>query len=370
MSMTGARDMSLLQTPPHERRAIETIIAKSSDDVIRRAVLRELNREGQIFFLHNRVMTIAHVCRRIQDVVPEARVEFAHGQMPTGELADTMQRFSNGDFDVLVCTTIIESGTDIPRANTILIDRADRFGMADLYQLRGRVGRSRHKAYAYLLIPSHGHIDSDARKRIQAIRKYSTLSVGFSLALRDLEIRGAGNLLGSQQSGHITAVGFGLYCQLLRRTVETLKGEATRPVIDVDCRLDFIHLAPDTAHETNGAFLPYDYVEDEPIRIALYRRLAEAATTGDVDDLYAELRDRFGPLPPQVARLLELARLRIVSAGKHVQSVETREGKLMLRKANTYVMERQRFPRLRGHTPDACLAEIIDYVQALACDPS
>ena len=365
MSMTGARDMSLLQTPPRERLAIETIVAKNTDSVIRRAILREINREGQVFFLHNRVMTIEHVRRRLEALVPEARIEFAHGQMPAAELANTMQRFSNGDFDVLVCTTIIESGTDIPRANTMLIDRADRFGMADLYQLRGRVGRSRHKAYAYLLIPTHGHIDSDARKRIQAIRKHSALSAGFSLALRDLEIRGAGNLLGSQQSGHISAVGFGLYCQLLRRTVESLKGEEHRPVIDVDCRIDFVHLAPDATHEATGAFLPYTYVEDEPLRIALYRRLAEAATHEDIDELYVELRDRFGPLPPHVARLLELARIRICCAEKHIQTVETRDNKLMLRQNGTYIMEHQHFPRLTGDSPDAQLAYIIAYITAL-----
>ncbi|MCK5528454.1 MAG: transcription-repair coupling factor, partial [Kiritimatiellae bacterium] len=207
MSMTGARDISLMQSPPKERMAIDTIVTKNDDNIIRKALMRELNREGQAFFLHNRVATITKAYERLSKLIPEATMEVAHGQMPTAELETIMHRFTSGKIDILVCTTIIESGMDIPRANTIIIDRADRFGIAELYQLRGRVGRSNRKAYAYLLLPQHGHIEPDAQRRIEAVRKFSGLSAGYNLAMRDLEIRGAGNLLGASQSGHINAVG-------------------------------------------------------------------------------------------------------------------------------------------------------------------
>ena len=370
MSMTGARDICLIQTPPSERIAIETIVAKSDDEVIRKAILRELNREGQVFFLHNRVMSIEKARKRLERVVPQAKVEIAHGQMPTAELAAVMRRFIAGKFDVLLCTTIIESGVDIPRANTILIDRADRFGIADLYQLRGRVGRSRHKAYAYLLLPTHGYLDPDARKRIIAVRRYSSLKAGFQLALRDLEIRGAGNLLGAEQSGNISAVGFGLYCQLLKRTVARLNGDPVPRVIDAEVKLDFVRLAPHEAADSDSAFIPYAYIEDEQLRIGIYRRIAEATVEADISLLREEIEDRFGIPPATVLRLLQIARIRILTSERGLQQIETREDRLMLRAASGYVKDGSRFPRIRGEDADAKLEDIIRLVSQQPVVPS
>jgi transcription-repair coupling factor (superfamily II helicase) len=241
--------------------------------------------------------------------------------MAAGVLADVMQRFAAGAFDVLLCTTIVESGLDISNANTILIDRADRFGLGELYQLRGRVGRSRHKAYAYMLLPVHAHVDPTARRRIQAIQQYSGAGAAFRLAMRDLELRGAGNLLGREQSGHITAVGFGLYCQLLRRTVARLKGEAVPPVIDTEVRLDFVSLSPAEAASEQAALIPLHYVDDERVRLNLYRRIAEAVSAEELDALRRDFRDRFGPLPGACDRLLKVAALRVLAARQGIGSV-------------------------------------------------
>lgn len=363
MSMTGARDLSLLQTPPLERLAIDTTAIRYSNAAVRQAILREVNREGQVFYLHNRVMTIDSIRNRLRKLVPEARCEVAHGQMAAGELARVMSRFVNGEFDVLVCTTIIESGMDIPRANTILIDRADRFGIADLYQLRGRVGRSSRKAYAILLLPPQGYVDPDARKRIGALRKYSSLSAGFNLALRDLEIRGAGNLLGTAQSGHITAIGFGLYCQLLKRTVLRLKGAPVPRLVDVDVALDFLDLSPAGEHAPAAAGIPYSYIQGEGLRVGVYRQLAEASATADIERLEAELTDRFGPLPPAACRLLTIGRLRLCAADHTIRRIETRDRKLMLTGPHDYLMQGTRFPRLTSDDADARLDEIMELIK-------
>ena len=365
MSLTGARDMSLLQTPPRERVPIETIVTRNTDHVVREAILREVNRGGQVFYLHNRVMTIPWARERLETLVPEVQIRVAHGQMRSGELSAIMHDFVSGGFDVLLCTTIIESGVDIPRANTILIDRADRFGIADLYQLRGRVGRSNHRAYAYLLTPTRGHIDADARKRISAVRKYSGLSAGFNLALRDLEIRGAGNLLGTEQSGHITAIGFGLYCQLLQRTVARIKGEPLPPVIDVDVQLDFITLAPSEEDSDGTAVVPYDYIEDERARITTYRTIAEATQTDDLEGIREDLRDRFGPPPPPVERLLKIARIRLAAASRNVRQVEVRQNKVVLLGPDDYLTDGARFPRLVSQSPDRRLDELLSLVEAV-----
>src|SRR5207247_2376933 len=214
------------------------------DRIIRDAIQRELNRGGQVFFLHNRVMTIDTMAQKLRTLLPKARIVVGHGQMHSDELEEVMANFVNGDADVLLSTTIIESGLDIPNANTIIIDRADRFGLSDLYQLRGRVGRYKHQAYAYMLLPRHAGLLADVRKRLTAIKQYSTLGSGFKIAMRDLEIRGAGNLLGAEQSGHITAVGFELYCQLLKQSVAAAKGEKVKPRVEVEVRLDFLALSP------------------------------------------------------------------------------------------------------------------------------
>ncbi len=364
MSLTGARDMSTIQSPPRDRHPIETIVTEDRDDVLRSAILRELNREGQVFFLHNRVQTIDMVYRRLRELVPEARIEVAHGQMSEKRLAPVMDAFSRGDVDVLLCTTIIESGVDIPNANTIIIDRADRFGVSDLYQLRGRVGRYRNRAYALLVIPRHARMLSDARKRIQAIQKYSALGSGFKVALQDLEIRGAGNILGAKQSGHISAVGFDLYCQLLRRTIATMKGEAPPRLIDVDVKLDFLDADPQPGPETLSAAIPTDYMEDESRRVQWYRRIAALARTEEVEELHRELVDRYGPLPAALYRLLQISRLKITAAEQNIRSIEVRGRKVLLMRGADYLKgEDRRNPRLSAAGPEERLEELIGIAQ-------
>jgi transcription-repair coupling factor (superfamily II helicase) len=367
LGLTGARDLSLLQTPPQERLAIETRAVRDSDAVIRSAILQELGREGQVFFLYNRVLTIGIMHERLRRLVPEARIVVGHGQMPSHELARVMRAFERGEADVLLSTTIVENGLDIPRANTILIHRADRFGIADLYQLRGRVGRSAHKGYAYLLLPPQGVVDSEARQRVGALQRHAGLGAGFPLALRDLELRGAGNILGAAQSGHIAAIGFGLYCQLLRRTVARLKGQEAPPLVDVELALDFLDLSP-AADSGAGAALPYSYVEEEAQRHALHRRLGEAATVPEVRALRDEIADRYGRPPAPAARLLRLAELRIVAAGRNVRRIETRGDQVRLfRRRDPQPLTRNGLlPRLPAGRPDQRLSALFRLVATLA----
>jgi transcription-repair coupling factor (superfamily II helicase) len=281
--------------------------------------------------------------------------------MPAGELASVMHGFEAGEVDVLLCTTLVESGLDIPRANTILVHRADRFGIADLYQLRGRVGRSSQKGYAWLLLPEYGHIDEDARQRIAALQKHSGLGAGFNLALRDLEIRGAGNLLGATQSGHIAAIGFGLYCQLLRRTISRLKGELPPLLVDVDLSLNFLDYSPGAIDTTQSACIPYHYIEEEGQRMILHRRLAEAISKQEVDQLSKELADRYGKLPAPVLRLLRVTELRIAAAQKEIGRIETREGKIFIYPAGSRipVTLQHAIPLLKGNTPEEKITCII-----------
>ena len=367
LSLTGARDMSVIQTPPRDRLAIETYIAQDSDDLIREAILREVNRGGQVFMLHNRIQTIQWMRARLERLLPQLRIGVGHGRMREKSLADVMRRFVRREYDVLLCTTIIESGVDIPNVNTIIIDRADRFGMADLYQLRGRVGRSKNQAYAYLLLPRHGALFNTARRRISAIKRYTSLGAGFKLALRDLEIRGAGNVLGAAQSGHIAAVGFDLYCQLLNRTVARLKGEPERPIIEVQLQLDFLGLTPDPDLATQAAVIPRDYVEDESQRIGMYRKIAGVSFLQEADALLQEFRDRFGPVPTPVKRLLTLARLRVRAAGLALKSVATDGNRLLLGKGrDEYLQINGRHIRLRQQGADERLAEIESHLRQLA----
>ena len=367
LSLTGARDMSLIQTPPRERLAIETYIAQDSDELVKEAVLREVNRGGQVFVLHNRIQTIQWMRERLERLLPGIRVGVGHGRMTEKTLAAVMHRFVRREYDVLLCTTIIESGVDIPNVNTILIDRADQFGMADLYQLRGRVGRSKQQAYAYLLLPRHGALFNTARRRISAIKRHTSLGAGFKLALRDLEIRGAGNVLGAAQSGHIAAVGFDLYCQLLNRTVARLKGEAERPIIEVAVHLDFLDLTPDPEREENAAVIPRAYVEDESQRIGMYRKIAGVSFASEVDALTAEFRDRFGPLPAATKRLLAIARLRILAAGLGLKSVATDGDRLLLGKGrDEFHLVNGKHIRLHKHGADERLAEIEKRLRTLA----
>ncbi|MCS7337470.1 MAG: transcription-repair coupling factor [Verrucomicrobiae bacterium] len=378
LALCGARDMSLIQTPPQDRLPVETIVCQYDERVIRDAIQRELNRGGQVFFLHNRVATIESVAQKLRELVPHARVAVAHGQMPSDELEEVMTRFVNGEADVLLSTTIIESGLDIPNANTIIIDRADRFGLSDLYQLRGRVGRYKHQAYAYLLLPRHSQLLTDVRKRISAIKQYSTLGCGFKIAMRDLEIRGAGNLLGREQSGHITAVGFDLYCQLLKQAIAALKGQPEKPRPQVEVKLDFVVWGADAcapvprragsrpAGAVTCAVIPQSYIPDPVQRIEIYRKLAQAPDATALNNLAAELRDRFGPVPPEVELLLQISELKILAAERGVTSVEVKDDKLMLGRRGEFVTVGGRFPRLKQRTPRARLNEIKQFVLALA----
>ena len=349
LALTGARDMSTIQTPPHDRLPVETIATPYDERTIRDAIKRELNRGGQVFFLHNRVTTIEVMRTKLQELVPDARIVVGHGQMNAEELEEVMTKFVNGEADVLLSTTIIESGLDIPNANTIIIDRADRFGLSQLYQLRGRVGRYKHQAYAYLLLPRHARLLTDVRKRISAMKQYATLGSGFKIAMRDLEIRGAGNLLGSEQSGHITAVGFELYCQLLKQSVAAMKGEKIKPRVEVRVALDFLG---------DAGTLPENYVTEPHHRIEIYRKLAQATEKSALDDLQKELRDRFGPLPPPVDLLLAVGDLKILASEKNVTSLEVEEDKLKLIRSGDYIQFGGKFPRLTKIEPKARLKEI------------
>jgi len=424
LALTGARDMSTIQTPPHDRLPVQTIVTQYDERVIRDAIRRELNRGGQVFFLHNRVLTIETMAQKLRALVPDARIVVDHGQMHSDDLAEVMTRFVNGEADILLSTTIIESGLDIPNANTIIIDRADRFGLSDLYQLRGRVGRYKHQAYAYLLLPRHAGLLADVRKRLSAIKQYSTLGSGFKIAMRDLEIRGAGNLLGAQQSGHITAVGFELYCQLLKQSVASLRGVKAKPRIEVQVRLDFLTLSPaeegrrsktekptqsrgvghtdlDVVDEVNlaesataadspvrhhrtrptqpaiptsgsggssgpvSASIPFRYISDSRQRIDIYRKLAQATDKSALEGLEKELRDRFGPLPEAIALLLDVAELRILASERSISVIEVKEGKLMLTRDNDYIMVGSKFPRLTSKDAPGRLKEIRELLLAL-----
>lgn len=384
LSMTGARDLSLLRSPPRERVAVETRIVRDSDETIRTAIESELLRGGQVYFLHNRVADIGKVekrlmallgvesrCRCRKEVEDSAlhlglpptpttirgahrapRIVVAHGQMDSRTLAKKMRDFERGEYDILLSTTIIESGIDIPRANTILVDQADTFGMADLYQLRGRVGRSARQGYAYFLLPPSGIIDAEARERLAALKRHGGLGSGFNLAVRDLELRGAGNLLGSQQSGHIAAVGFGLYCQLLKRTIAMMKGEKVKEVIDVKLNLDFANPR-----------LPYEYIEEDVQRLSLMKRFAEAQDVRIVKALAAEMKDRFGPLPDEAKEYVRIAELRVLCAAASIDHIDVKETRAVFYKTGS--REVFKVIDLKGKTTDRKLTELLSALRNL-----
>jgi transcription-repair coupling factor (superfamily II helicase) len=324
LAMTGARDLSVLRTPPRERVEVETTVVRDSNVVVRAAVDAELSRGGQVFFLHNRIATIAKAKKRLEEACPKARIVVAHGRMDAASLARKMSDFERGKYDILLSTTIVEAGIDIPRANTIIVDQAHTFGLADLYQLRGRVGRSSRRGHAVFLLPSEGIVDSDARERLSALKRHGGLGGGFGLAVRDLELRGAGNLLGAQQSGHIAAIGFSLYCQLLKRTIAAMKGEKAARIVDVRLNLDFVEMSPSSCDGAASAALPYTYVEEDSQRMAFLKRFAECASPGDVKAVASELEDRFGPMPPAAKRLARLAALRSQCAAAGIDRVDVR----------------------------------------------
>jgi len=370
LSLVGVKDMSTIETPPLNRLPVETVVCGYDERIIRDAINRELERQGQVYFLHNRVHSIEKTRDRIAELCPQARVEFGHGQMDSDELESVMARFVAGKIDVLVCTTIIESGLDIPNANTIVIDRADRFGLADLYQLRGRVGRAEHKAYAYLLLPREMMTVGAARKRINAIKQYSSLGAGFRIAMRDLEIRGAGSILGTAQSGHIMAVGFDLYCQLLKQAVAQLKGQKSRARLEVVVRLDFVatnepefaQLGPEARVP---AFLPTNFVADPVLRIQAYRHLAEITSREQWDRLRKDWRDRFGKFPPAVDNLLILTEIKLAAAKAGVTRVEVREDKLMLTRRGDFLLVGGKFPRISTDKIDRQLLEVLELIKKI-----
>ncbi|MGD2174247.1 MAG: helicase-related protein, partial [Candidatus Brocadiaceae bacterium] len=322
------REISALQTPPRDRQAIQTKVGKFDPELVRHAVLRELNREGQIYMIHNRVRTIDGFADRVRDIVPEATVAVAHGQMPERDLAETMDRFTGGQVDVLVSTTIIENGLDIPNANTLIIDRAELLGLAEMHQLRGRVGRYIHKAYAYFFVPRDRPVTPAAENRLDIIRRYSQLGAGFDIALRDLEMRGAGNILGPDQSGHIAAVGYNLYCRLLVRAAARLKGEPVEepPVVNISIGLD--------------AFLSDDYVPTARQRMELYRRINECTSVEDVLEAERAMRDRYGPPPPEAHNLLTEAELRILADRAGINAIHLEDGRLHLGVRDVEVLRR------------------------------
>jgi transcription-repair coupling factor (superfamily II helicase) len=370
MALTGARDMSVIQTPPVNRLPVETHIAPYDERLIRQVIQRELARGGQVFYLHNRVQSIDAVAERLDQLFDgQIRIDVGHGQMHERELETVMHRFVAGKVDVLVCTTIIESGLDIPNANTIIIDRADRFGLADLYQLRGRVGRYNRQAYAYILLPRHMQLIATARKRISAIKQYSSLGSGYKIAMRDLEIRGAGNLLGAEQSGHITSIGFELYCQLLKESVARLKGEKIKRTPRVTLKLDFL-LPPcgSSLPAATGeplARIPETYIPDSRLRIEAYRKIAQITDLADTKALRAELRDRYGKLPRPADLLLAAAELKVVAAAAGVDTVETKDGKIMLSRTGHFYQIGGKFPRLNMTKPENKLTEIQKLIESL-----
>ena len=390
LSLVGVKDMSTIETPPPNRLPVETVVSAYDERIIRAAIERELERQGQIFFLHNRIASIERVRDRIANLCPQARVEIGHGQMDADELEAVMARFIAGKTDVLVCTTIIESGLDIPNANTIVIDRADQFGLADLYQLRGRVGRAEHKAYAYLLLPREMMTVGAARKRISAIKQYSSLGAGFRIAMRDLEIRGAGSIVGTAQSGHIMAVGFDLYCQLLRQAVAQLQGQKPKLRLDVDVRLDFVvtneaeFITPAISSDggfpdvelnvTAGkpslleripAFISVAYVSDPAMRIRAYRETAEITSREQLERLRRDWRDRFGPFPAAVDNLVALIEIKLAAAESGVSRVQVRERKVMLTRHGDFILVAGKFPRLVGSKIHQYLSELVELIKTL-----
>ena len=396
MAMTGARDMSVIETPPTNRHPIQTVVKTYDEKLVVDAIRHELRRGGQVFYLHNRVQTISLVAARLRELLPDVDIGVGHGQMNEHELEEMMTAFVAGRHQVLVCTTIIETGLDIPNCNTIIIEGADRFGLSQLYQLRGRVGRFKHQAYAYLLLHRHTRLVEVARERLNAMRTHNQLGAGFRIAMRDLELRGAGNLLGSQQSGHIVGVGFELYCQLLRQSVARLKGDKQAAAIRAAVKLDFVfvgegsppadgasasapassYLAIKAAADAEAgsvsvskiqARLPVAYIGETRLRLDFYRRLALAGSGAQLKEIESELADRFGKFGDEVRALLQVTAIRVAAEQKGIVSVETDGSKLKLIRAGAgrrddFVQLSGRFPRLTAPKPLARLKEILVFL--------
>jgi len=341
MSLVGVRDMSTLETPPEERLPIRTYVSDYNETLVRDAIMRELARQGQIFFVHNRVQTIARAARRLKEIVPEAEIAYAHGQMKEDRLEGVMLDFYQGRTDVLVCTSIIESGLDIPNANTIIVDESDKLGLAQMYQLRGRIGRSSTRAYAYFMYSKGKLLTPAAEKRLQTIFEASELGAGFRIAMKDLEIRGAGNLLGAEQSGHIAAVGFDLYCQMLSESIRQMKAlqagaepaevfKAQAPSVILDLPLT--------------AYIPESYVPDLTARLDIYKRLAKTTDQSEAGQIGEELVDRFGKLPKQVENLLYLLNVKLLAGQLGVESINKEEDQIVIRFADGHNLSQVKLP--------------------------
>ena len=335
-SLVGLRDMSVIETPPEARLPIKTYVTGTNDDLIREAILREVDRGGQVYFVHNRVQSIHQVARKLARLVPEVDITIGHGQMDEEALEKVMMEFSQGSHDILVCTTIIESGLDIPNVNTIVINDAGMFGLAQLYQLRGRVGRGGQQAFAYLLYEPTRRLTESAEKRLRTIFEASDLGAGFKIAMKDLEIRGAGNLLGPEQSGFMNSVGFDLYCRLLAQAVDELRGKRTLPEYDLVIDLPL------------GAHLPDDYIGDPDLKVRLYRRLADLTTEPAVDEVEREFVDRFGPLPPPVADMFYVLRVKAMAKARFLRGIETQNDQLVIRTSPFVVTDRLALYRAFG----------------------
>jgi len=396
MALAGARDLSVIETPPRNRLPIETVVRNYSHEIVDAAIRTEIARGGQVFYLHNRVSTIDKVAMTIQERNPNVRVVVGHGQMERNDLELIMTRFVNGEFDVMVCTTIIESGLDIPNCNTLIIEGADKFGLAQLYQIRGRVGRFNRQAYAYLLLHGRKPVATLARKRLSAIKQYNELGAGYRIAMRDLELRGAGNILGSAQSGHIAGVGFELYCRLLKQSIHRFKDGISGPIVRATVNLDFARYGEPSeapadkprskdvksnfdilkASEEEAewvapiyAYIPKLFIHETKLRIDFYRKLASAAELEEVKTIRAAMKDRFGKIPDETEALIRISAIRCLAETKNIASVESNKGRLMLRIANSRTTQFQKsgthFPRLTKKAPLLLLNDCLNFLSKL-----
>jgi transcription-repair coupling factor (superfamily II helicase) len=331
MTLTGVRDISTINTPPEERLPIITHVGPYSQRLVRQAIIRELERGGQVFFVHNRVQTINAMSNHLQRIVPEARITIAHGQMAENDLSERMQEFTEGKVDILLSTSIIESGLDIPNANTLIVDRADTFGLAQLYQLRGRVGRGAQRAYAYFFRHSRRSPTLEGRQRLETIAENTQLGAGFSIAMRDLEIRGTGDILGTRQHGNIASVGFHLYTRLLADAVSSLRSDGDKPM-----RLPQLPYAEETRSPVNvdlpmPVSIPSTYIQDRDVRLHLYRRVADVHSLSEVDALSEEFTDRFGPPPDEVMNLFYLLKVKLLAERLNLSTISFENRQVVLR---------------------------------------
>ncbi|MGC2594801.1 MAG: transcription-repair coupling factor [Rhabdochlamydiaceae bacterium] len=347
LSLIGAREIAVINTPPQDRLPIKSLIAKRDPQLIKNALLRELSRDGQAYFIHNRVETIFRTAEEIQNLLPEARVVCGHGQMSASELDSVFHAFKSGAVDILVATTIVENGIDIPNANTILIDRADTFGLADLYQMRGRVGRWNRPAYAYFLVPEARELPELTRKRLHALTESSGFGAGMKIAMRDLEIRGAGDILGTQQSGQISSIGFHLYCKLLKKAIEALKKKSSPSF--TEAKMEFSY----------DASLPEEYINETSLRMEIYHRLGESISMEEVDTILAELKDRFGPYPPQVLWLYHLTRLRLFASSHHFTFLKFENLTFTAERLSGKVLVKKTLPLPRTKKPEELEKQLI-----------